>query len=87
MANLKKLSDSELSELLNCLCELQNRIADYSHIEKYIDNTFKASLDNQIQSAYKEENERNGIAEQVMELEDIQQRLEKLVIKQIEQNL
>lgn len=51
---MKKLTDYEINEALNCLCELSNRITnDYLHIGNVLTTELKA-IDSKIAKLYKE---------------------------------
>ncbi len=50
---MKNLSNYEINEALNCLCELSNRISDYSHVSMALKDELKV-IDDKINKLYKE---------------------------------
>lgn len=55
---MKNLSNIDLEEVINYLCEIQNRLKDYSHIEQHINKGIITAVDRQLKQAYKEEQRR-----------------------------
>jgi len=54
MRRLTKLSDNDLSELTDCLCQLRNRISDFRHVSDFISPKLIKELDKGISECYTE---------------------------------
>lgn len=55
---MKNVSGYELGETMNFLCEVQNRLRDYSHIKHVVSKSFIKALDSQIVKINNELNSR-----------------------------
>jgi hypothetical protein len=53
---MENISANELSETLNLLHQIKNRISDYCHIEEFIDDDIIQSIDKQINELTELEN-------------------------------
>ena len=64
MGTISRLSLLEISETIDCLCQMRNKLSEYSHISDHVSKGLKEKLNKEIEKFTNEEKRRWKILNQ-----------------------